>query len=300
MAHPPLLDEVWREQSVWSQTADRMKDGIERARLAALVIVVLVAVLGATAAAVSGQAPTLGRVLAAVAAAGSAVLPMLRPRWSGTRLRDWTRARSVSEALKADVHLWLAHVRPFADDADAAVLADRVDKLHRAAADLRSACEGIDPVRRALPPVHDLASYFAVRAAGQCDNYYRPRVAMIDKRLRWFRGVGIALGAVGTVLGAVAALLDASLASWIAVVATVGTAVAAHVAATRYEFQRIEFARTAEELRQITVRADRPGVTAQELHRLARRAERVISIENQGWMAKLAEDPADQKAPGAT
>jgi hypothetical protein len=31
---------------------------------------------------------------------------------------------------------------------------------------------------------------------------------------------------------------------------------------------------------------------------LARHAERVISIENQGWMAKQAEDPADQKAPG--
>jgi hypothetical protein len=28
------------------------------------------------------------------------------------------------------------------------------------------------------------------------------------------------------------------------------------------------------------------------------RAERVISIENQGWMAKPAEDPADQKTPG--
>jgi hypothetical protein len=38
----------------------------------------------------------------------------------------------------------------------------------------------------------------------------------------------------------------------------------------------------------------------QEPHRLVRRAERVISTENQGWMAKLAEDPADQKAPEAT
>jgi len=299
VAHPPLLDEVWREQSVWSQAADRMKDGIERARLAALIVVVLVAVLGTTAAAVSGAAPTLGRVLAAVAAAGSAVLPMLRPRWSGTRLRDWTRARSVSEALKADVYLWLAHVRPFADDADAAVLAGRVDKLRVDAADLRSACDGIDPLPRGLPPVDDLASFFVVRVMGQYDGYYRPQVTMIDTRLKWFRGIGIALGAVGAVLGAIAAVLDASLASWIAVVATVGTAVAAHVAATRYEFQRIEFARTAEELRQIKVRADRPDATGPELQRLARRAERVISIENQGWMAKLAEDPADQKAPEA-
>ncbi len=297
MARPPLLAEVWREQSVWSQAADRMKDGIERARLAALVVVVLVAVLGTTAAAVSEAAPTLGRLLAAVAAAGSAVLPLLRPRWSGTRLRDWTRARSVSEAIKADVYLWLARTGPFVHDTAAVVLGDRIDKLRLSAADLRSACEGIHPAKRTLPPVHDLASFFAVRVAGQRTGYYLPRVQLIDKRLRWFRAVGIALGAAGAVLGAVAAALGASLASWMAVVATVGTAVAAHVSATRYEFQRIEFARTAEELRQIEAGADQPDVPERELHRLARRAERVISIENQGWMAKLAENPADQKAP---
>jgi hypothetical protein len=68
------------------------------------------------------------------------------------------------------------------------------------------------------------------------------------------------------------------------------------VAATRYEFQLIEFSRTAEELRQIKSRADEPGVDHDELGKLAARAERVISVENQGWMAKLAENPPEQKA----
>lgn len=298
MPPAPSPDEVWGEQSVWSQAADRMKDGIERARLAALAVVVLVAVLGTTAAAVSDAAPTLGRVLAALAAAGSAVLPLLRPLWSGKRLRDWTRARSMSEAVKADVYLWLARTGPFVEDASAAALDRRINKLRLDVADLQSACEGIEPVARALPPVRDLASFFKVRVGGQYDGYYRPRVKMIDKRLKRFRFVGFVLGAVGAALGAAAAVFGASFASWIAVVATAGTAVAAHVAATRYEFQRIEFARTAEELRQIKEGADRDGVPERELHRLARRAERVISIENQGWMAKLAEDPADHKAPG--
>jgi hypothetical protein len=35
------------------------------------------------------------------------------------------------------------------------------------------------------------------------------------------------------------------------------------------------------------------GGTTDELDALAVAAEAVISIENQGWMAKLAEDPAD-------
>ena len=288
---------MWREQSVWSQAADRLKNGIERARLAALVVVVLVAVLGAAAAAVGESLHPLGRVLAACAAAGSLILPALRPLWSGTRLQNWTRARSVSEALKGNVYLWLARTGPFVNDDDAVVLGNRIDNLRLDAADLQSACDGIDPVDRALPPVRDLVSFFAIRVEGQCTGYYRPQARRIEKRLRWFRAVGLCLGAIGAVLGVAAAVVDASFAPWIAVVATVGTAVAVHVAATRYEFQRIEFARTAEELRQIKARADRPGVPESELHRLARRAERVISIENQGWMAKLAEDPADQEAP---
>jgi hypothetical protein len=38
-------------------------------------------------------------------------------------------------------------------------------------------------------------------------------------------------------------VLLASFAGWIAVLATVGTALSVHVAATRYEFQLIEFSR---------------------------------------------------------
>jgi hypothetical protein len=200
--------------------------------------------------------------------------------------------------MKADVHLWLAGVRPFTDDADAGKLRERIDRLRGDAADLGTAAERAMPAERDLPAVQDLPTYFEVRVGGQYSEYYRPRVRRIERRLGWFRAVGFVLGAVGAVLGGAAVLLETSFAAWIAVVSTIATAVAVHVSATRYEFQRIEFARTAEELRRIKAHADRPGVSEQELHRLARRAERVISIENQGWMAKLAEDPADQKAPG--
>lgn len=111
-ASPPvtvdLLHDLWREQPLWSRTANRMKQRIERARLAALVLVVGVAVVSTAVAALAQAAPAAGQALAALGAVGAAVLPVLRPAWSGTRLRDWTRARSVSEALKSDVHLFLA------------------------------------------------------------------------------------------------------------------------------------------------------------------------------------------------
>lgn len=47
-------------------------------------------------------ATVAGRVLAVLAGLGAGVLSVLRPYWSGDRLRDWTRVRPVSEALKSD------------------------------------------------------------------------------------------------------------------------------------------------------------------------------------------------------
>ena len=296
---PELLDELWREQSVWSRTADRMKARIEQARFGALLIVVAVALCATGATALHGSAPAWGKVLAGAAALGSAVLPLLRPAWSGVRLKDWTRARSMSEALKADVYLWLAGAGPFADDPHAVVLRERTDRLRRDVADLESQRAGLEPVDRALPAVHDLPSFFAVRVRGQHDDYYRAKVAFITGRIRRFRMAEIGIGALGAALGAAAAAVGSSFAGWIAVLATAATALSAHVAATRYEFQRIEFSRTAEELRQIGVAAAADGIGVDELKALAVRAERVISVENQGWMAKLAEDPPAQTAPEA-
>jgi hypothetical protein len=294
---PVVVDEVWREQSQWSRTAGRMKARIERARLTALLIVVAVAVCATAATAIHQSAPAWGKALAAGAAVGSAVLPLLRPAWSGTRLKDWTRARSVSEALKGDVYLWLAGAGPFADDPAAALLRERTDKLRRDAADLLPQREGVEARRRDLPAVHDLPSYFAVRVRGQYEDYYRSKARFIARRIRLFRRIEIGLGLLGAVLGGAAALRGASFAGWIAVLATAGTALSVHVSATRYEFQLIEFSRTAEELRQIAAAAAESGIAEEELRKLAVRAERVISVENQGWMAKLAEDPPAQKAP---
>jgi hypothetical protein len=293
-----LVEELWREQSLWSQTANRMKRHIDRARLAALVLVVLVAVAGTVAAELSDLAPVVARVLAVIAAAGALVLPRLRPLWSGTALRDWTRTRSVSEALKSDVYLWLAGAPPYQGDVDAVVLRDRTDKLRADAADLHSKRAGITAAQRALPAVHDLPSFFTVRIADQIDKYYMLKAAERLSRLKMFRRIEIGLGFVGAALGVLAATLGTSLTSWIAVVATIGTALAVHVSAGRYEFQLIEFERTAERLRQLHSRAT-AGAGPAVLARLAVQAEEVISVENQGWMAKLAETPPDYEVPDA-
>lgn len=232
------------------------------------------------------------------AAFGAALLPLLRRGWSGRALRDWTRARSVSEALKSEVYLWLACAGDYRDDRNGVKLREKTDAVRRDGSDLLRYQVGIANVHRELPRVDNVSSYFAVRVTDQIDSYYRRRAGELQARLRWFRATEIALAVLGAAFGAMAAALGGPLfAPWIAVVTTITAALAVHVAATRYEFQLIEFLRTADRLEQLRSAAAAGG-SAAELDALVVSAESVISIENQGWMAKLAEDSPEQKAAG--
>jgi hypothetical protein len=292
-----LLRELWREQSSWSRTADRMKRRIEVARQTALVLVVVVAALATAAGALAGSMPALASASAAGAAVGSALLPVLRPAWSGSRLREWTRARSVSEALKSELYLWLAKAGRYRDDPTGARLREATNRVLSDGADLLRYRQGIEPVDRPLPAVSDPSSYFAVRVRSQIDGYYRPKADGLALALRRFRIAEIALGAAGAVVGGAAALLGASIAAWVAVLATIGTALATHVAAGRYEYQLIEFLRTAQRLHHLAGAAG--SADPDDVAGLVVEAEGVISVENKGWMAKLAEDPPGHEIPAA-
>jgi hypothetical protein len=81
-----------------------------------------------------------------------------------------------------------------------------------------------------------------------------------------------------------------TLSAWIAVITTISAAVAAHVGATRYEYQLLEYLRTADELSRL--RRDASATKSPtELDQHVVRCERIISIQNEGWMAKLSSTP---------
>lgn len=295
MSSAAIVEQIWREQSQWSQVADEMRRRIERSRLAGLVLVVAVAILGTASASTTSFQPTVARVLAAVAAFGAAMTVILRSRWSGAAVRDWTRARSVSESLKSDVFRWLATGGDAGDNAgnttDSRLLREKLNTMHADTVDLLERVQAVAVSQRSLPAVSDAASYFAERVTGQIDSYYRRRAAELKKRLDRFDGIGTVLAVVGALLGAAAALFGTGVAAWIAVVTTIATAVSAHVAATRYRFQHLEFRRTAERLSQLRDQAAETD-SASEHGALIQAAEDAITGENRGWMAKLVkEDP---------
>lgn len=295
MPIPELLDDIWCQQSLWSQTANRMKQRIEHARALALADTGVIAVLGTGATALAEPQPTVGRLLAAAAALGAAMLPLLRRYWSGEVLRDWTRARSVSEGLKREVYLWLAQAGDYREDPQGELLRSKTDQIREAAADLLRHQAGLTPAQRSVPAVHDISSYFAIRVTGQINDYYRPRATELHLKLGRFRAAEIALSIFAAAIGGAASFLGGTqLAVWIAVITTLSATLSVHVAATRYDYQLIEYLRTADRLQQL--RAAAATRTAKnELNELAIAAEATISVENQAWMAELTQDPPDHK-----
>lgn len=204
-------------------------------------------------------------------------------------IQAWIRLRSVSEALKTELYAFLAGVDPYRGSAPATALLDRADAVTGSASDLIDRTAALTATDRPLPSVVDVESYVAVRVTGQIETYYRPQAALMARRVATARRVELGLAIVAAVLSAAAgAFAIEALSAWVAVVTTVAAAVTTHAAAGRYEYQQLEFSRTAAELEELVLRwsvAADERTTADE-DAFVRRAEHVISVQNEAWMAK--------------
>ena len=98
---------AWAQQRIWSQTANRLKRRIDRARAIALGLAIAAAACAVSAVQFADIASWLGRTLAAAAAVCAGV-GTISQRGAGTdQIRTWTRARSASEGLKTELYLFL-------------------------------------------------------------------------------------------------------------------------------------------------------------------------------------------------
>lgn len=275
---------AWRQQSIWSQSANQLKKSITRSRTAGLCLTVLAAVLGTGAAQAASWSPGVAKGLALGAAIAVALGPVGARYATLERTRDWTRLRSVSETIKADVYTYLAGVRPFDGEHPDHLLISRMNRLLDEARDLGKYSAGISPVVRDLPPVDGVDSYMTYRLAAQIDGYYRPKAREMRQRVAWIRQAELALSVIAAVLAAIGAVYGKQAsAAWVAAVTTIIAAVTAHGAASRYEYQAIEFARTGDELERLRAR-----YSIGEVPDIVQESEHIISIQNEGWMAKLS------------
>ncbi|WP_436501093.1 DUF4231 domain-containing protein [Actinokineospora sp. HUAS TT18] len=283
---------AWRQQRRWSRAADALKKSIGRSRWTTLALSVAGAVLATASARLFAVDGTAGRGVAVAAAVALAVIPFAQ-RGSGIeRTRDWTRARSVSEAIKTDVYTYLAGAAPFhGDDRDKLLLA-RLDALADDAGDLTEHLDDT-PAQRPLPAVHDLESYVELRVRAQARDYYRPKARALARTHRLLRAAETALAVAAAALVAGATVAPSpGVVVWIGVMTTVAGALAAHAGAERYDYQVVEYTRTADKLERLIARQK---IDPADTDTFVAECERVISIQNEGWMAKLAVEEPDVK-----
>ena len=279
------LTEAWAQQRIWSQAATRLKRRIDQARRAALLLGIATAVLAVAADQAGGLSVLAGRVLSAAAAITAGLATLLQRRAGTGQIRDWTRARSASEGLKSEVYRYLAGGAAYTGPDRDQRLGAETRSITEAVADLRRHALGIGPDAKPIPPVRDTASYITGRVNDQISNYYTPRAGVYDRRVRRLRMAGDLLGVTAVVLAALAAAFQiGGLAAWVPVVTTIATAVAAYIAAARYDHLVIEYLRTAQRLEHL--RQEQLAGPAGDPAAFIDTCEAAISVENQAWMAR--------------
>jgi hypothetical protein len=287
MSAEPLIW-AWAQQRVWSQTANRLKRRIDRARSVALGLAIAAATLAAGAVQLADLASWVGPTLAAAAAISAGLGPIGQRRAGTDQIRSWIRARSASEGLKTEVYACLAGGSRYIGDEPERRLGERTADIVASVADLQRHSLGITPDTKPLPAVVGIDSYITERVNAQIDGYYRPKAASFEHRVRRLRAVGDGLAVIAVVFAAVAASFHVpALAAWVPVVTTVGTSMVAYLAAARYDYLIVEFLRTAQRLEQLRGSYPRdPSASASFVDD----CEDAISIENQGWMARWVTD----------
>lgn len=286
------VEDVWQRQSLWSQSAGQAKKAVNRSFTLVLGLVVAAAVLGASSAHAESGHPGPARWLAVTAAVAVAVTPLARRGSAADAVEAWVRMRALSEALKADVYLFLAGAGPFTGPDREALLRDRVDELLDTARDLSGYTLAFTPRTRPLPAVTGPESYFTERVDRQVREYFRPGAVKASRRLERSRRAELFLSLGAAVLAGIGASGVAAATVWVGVLTTVAAAVTAHLASTRLEFLHLEYARVAGELARLRARANDPGA---DLPDLIARCEQVIATQNSTWVAKWTADDASQE-----
>ncbi len=269
-------DRVWRAHRRWSLAANRAKSELDWSRRLTLLPAVVAAFAGAAA------VGTGWSVLAGVSAAATAVAAVFAARTGGAELRGATRLRAVSEALKAEVYMYLARAGRYRGD-------DRDVELDRRSAELLADDEGIGvrvarqrPDASPLPAVHDAKSYVDIRLTGQLDGYYRPRAARLAGWATRFHYAQFTLTVLGGTLAGVAAAGDTQVAGWIGALTTAATAVAAHSAAARHEYLALTYDRTAQHLEALRDRWS-SGRLGDDV---VTECEKLLAVQNDAWLAQ--------------
>jgi hypothetical protein len=301
-----IVASAWQDQAVWSETAGRLKADISSWRFragAAGVAGALLETLAGSLPASGGEWASERAAIALVGAVVLAVVPyVLKTKTSRERVRDWVRARCISEALKEAIYRYLVKAPPFAAGAPPSELIRRCREVKEKGRDLSGHAAAVEPARRERPLELTLEAYVEKRVNDQIERYYLPkgranaRTAARLHRLEFW--LGLAAAALGALAGAAASgglPVLARLGPWVAVVTTAGGAVTAHLAAGRYDHAAMTYFGTADRLKGLRDEwlAEPGRLEPGRAAKFVDDCEHAISTENEAWLAEWTLDAAN-------
>jgi len=181
---------AWARQRIWSQSANQLKQRLDRARRTALLLAITTAVLAVAANQIGGVSMPVGRTLSVMAAITAGVATLLQRRASTQRIRAWTRARSAAEGLKTEIYSYLAGGTTYAGADRDQRLGIETHNIVEAVSDLERHTLNVQPDSRPIPAVRDTDTYIALRIDDQIHNYYRKKAAIYETRVVRLRTVG--------------------------------------------------------------------------------------------------------------
>jgi hypothetical protein len=284
------LEETADRQSLWDNTADVLKRRVEIARWVTFAF----SILGALLSAIASQLNDPPRIYFAIAGAVLlGVVGFVASR--GPQTTNWLRARTASEALKREAYKYATSVTPYDDPLkrDAALNMER-DRIERDVDDLLASA--VSSAKAGSAPRDKLSrdEYLAGRVREQIDRYYLPTANANKKiavRLRWVES-SLAMAAA-IITGNVAVVgkelfgIEFDFVALTAVLTTVGTAVVAHIEASRCEFLVMTYRATARRLSaEMANTGDVNALSAEQWSEFVNRCEAIISDENTSWAAK--------------
>jgi len=294
-----IVESAWRDQALWSETANRLKVELTRWRYRAAVA----GVTGAFLATLAGMLGSVGEpwrwLGASIALAGAVILAVvpavLRTKASKERVQEWVRARSASEALKEEIYRFLVGAPPYGPDRSPAALIEGCQTVKHKVRDLAGHTARVEPPIKERPLELTPDGYIDQRVTDQIEKYYRPQARKNAIKAEKLHGLEFWLGVAAAGLGAVAGFtalpeigLLPHLSPWVAVVTTAGAAVTAHLAAARYDHAAMTYTATAGRLAALrdAWRADPSRLDPARVAKLVDDCENAISTENEAWLAE--------------
>jgi len=287
------LDYAWSKYRSYAYTSQKLKRDLQRGRLSILLLSLSGAILAVACQSLNqianytDIAAILG-YLSAICLGGTTFLgkELVKPEFE----KSWIRARSLAEALKSQVFLFITQTTPYDTKDRASLLYTEVNNLISDAKDIITVkISHEQETERLPPPVIDNDEYIQMRLKDQL-NYYRNSKQINVDRMTRIKYWGLALGSIAVILGAIGS--TGWSAGWVAVISTALASISAYAYAGRYQYLIISYQSTANRLESLLASRDRLGENFVIL------CEQAISIENSSWMSKLIEDkPSESDKP---